>query len=1731
MVFGFRYSTSELDSCIVHCILKMEFSAEELSKLIYENEFGRSVLGLRKRELYKVPEAVTELTHVQELNLSDNKLTALPTSINKLKNLKVLLVSNNQLSELPETIGQLINLIKLWLNNNQLSELPETIGGLINLTKLWLYNNQLSELPETIGQLINLTGLWLDNNQLSELPETIGQLINLTELRVRNNQLSVLPRNIKNLKKLRWLFLAGNQLTSLPDDIDDLKELKRLDVDKNPFTVEETRRVVKIQNRMKYYRSVAARVHRQTAEGPRAQKAYEKALRDGYVNVYRRRILFIGPDRAGKTSLKKSLLGLPFDPKEQSTEGIEVNPSQCEIEVNRVKNWHSTHENKEGLLECSKDIAKMVTEKLCQTGRIDFGKDSKKAQTEETVDNPDKSDISLPSRKAKEVSNQDNASNGEHNPDSRSENTPDEPDVMINATSPPDDVTKHVHQWLKYAKGEHVDSDITKEESVVSMDMWDFAGQHLYYASHPLFVSSRALYILVHNLSKPLHAPAQPCVRQGTCEIYLENPNNETNMENLLSWLATIHSVTRVKEETADGAQGKLPYLLPPVFIVGTHADKPHEDISVMNSQIQKRISGKEYEKHVIRPLFRIDNTRSVQVLDKEHLQPSVANTTSLRSRVKKLFRKGQEKKRQQSEQEGRGEQEQEQEVHADEIQELQNKIMEVLRQGLFMEEKIPVRWFLFEKVIEALVAKQIYHRNLQQLQYYAKKECFLKDEDEFAAMISFYHDLGVIIKHRSTVVLKAQWLIDLLKQLITIPHFNKMDPVHSKYWQELERDGTLSMELVDHVFSKFIQQGAIKDDILDMMERFGLIAKFSASPSEEKYFVPAQLKSSPEELCKMEPSHNDPCPLFLHFVHGFVPHGLFSQLVSRSIRWCCNTWPMQPPKLYQNGAWFLIGKQIHDFVLICKKSFVKILLRQRTPSHQVLGEKSEELATLVREFVEGTLQNLSQELPYLSGLQYELCVACPYCHQGTEQGGQECSNHGKVSCVDEECFHLLEIKQDQPLICMKKVSEKVHTVQGLEKWLLKRTSQDLSPPTAIAASQGVPAQSKPGMSDTALRVTLLASEWSSSMGGLSTINRQLATLLAKHEQVEVTLLVPQFACSEEEKRAAGSCNVIVREAERRPGYNDPLDWLSFPPRDLAIDIVLGHGGKLGKQAQVIRESHSCKWVQVVHTAPEELGMHKNYPKAISKGEEKNRTEVDLCKLANLVVGVGPKLTEAYSSYLRSCEKHQDIIQLTPGTFSEFSSVKQAPNESDKFKVLTFGRGDPEDFSLKGYDIAAKAIVELKDRSYRLIFVGAPDGKQEEVAANLLQGGISKDQLIVRKFVQNKERLKELFCEADLAIMPSRTEGFGLTALEALSAGLPILVSGNSGFGDALRILPLGKPLVVDSADPKDWAEAIRAVRLKDRAERLEETRRLRMCYEENYSWEKQCEALVEKMWSLVHGQCGTLDESCIEQMKDIEAQQPLGQRGSSVQTGFDQMKGSEALQPLGQHGFSVESGIEQMKNSEALRPSGLQPEQMFQTLQQMQHSASEVNKRTDLSAELRKIASDRGFLISDNQGSGDCMFYALSEQLDLVKRIQISHQELRQTVVQYLNKNPHMLDGTDLFNFVHGYQTWADYLTNMEQDGTWGDHVILYAAANCYQTCIHVISSLPHHSDLTIRPEHPIDSTNPLVLGHVHELHYVSLEPKQALAYQLESGNDHSSKSCDQGAAQVCRQGTSQAD
>ena len=168
---------------------------------------------------------------------------------------------------------------------------------------------------------------------------------------------------------------------------------------------------------------------------------------------------------------------------------------------------------------------------------------------------------------------------------------------------PPEEFTDYLDQLLK---GLNLQTDGTAVEHHMILDLWDFAGQQLYYASYPVFLSPRAVYMLVYDLSKGLNDLAQPCFKQGSRRIPLSNPNKETNLENLLSWLVTVRSICSSQSEKAVKDQ---PHCRPPVFIVGTHADKQHrEDIDKIELQIKREIFKRS--ENVVRPIFSVDNTK-----------------------------------------------------------------------------------------------------------------------------------------------------------------------------------------------------------------------------------------------------------------------------------------------------------------------------------------------------------------------------------------------------------------------------------------------------------------------------------------------------------------------------------------------------------------------------------------------------------------------------------------------------------------------------------------------------------------------------------------------------------------------------------------------------------------------------------------------------------------------------------------------------------------------------------------------------------------------------------------------------------------------------------------------------------------------------------------------------------------------------------------------------------------
>ena len=112
---------------------------------------------------------------------------------------------------------------------------------------------------------------------------------------------------------------------------------------------------------------------------------------------------------------------------------------------------------------------------------------------------------------------------------------------------------------------------------------------------------------------------------------------------------------------------------------------------------------------------------------------------------------------------------------------------------------------------------------------------------------------------------------------------------------------------------------------------------------------------------------------------------------------------------------------------------------------------------------------------------------------------------------------------------------------------------------------------SQEGQENMTLKVTLLSSEWKSSTNGdVSTINRELAIQLAKHHNVDVSVLLPN--CSEADRSRAESHNVKLIKADRVPGH-DPVLCLSFPPRDHTMDCVIGHGVHLGRPITSIKKN------------------------------------------------------------------------------------------------------------------------------------------------------------------------------------------------------------------------------------------------------------------------------------------------------------------------------------------------------------------------------------------------------------------------------------------------------------------------------------------------------------------------------------------------------------------------------
>jgi glycosyltransferase involved in cell wall biosynthesis len=230
----------------------------------------------------------------------------------------------------------------------------------------------------------------------------------------------------------------------------------------------------------------------------------------------------------------------------------------------------------------------------------------------------------------------------------------------------------------------------------------------------------------------------------------------------------------------------------------------------------------------------------------------------------------------------------------------------------------------------------------------------------------------------------------------------------------------------------------------------------------------------------------------------------------------------------------------------------------------------------------------------------------------------------------------------------------------------------------------------------------------------------------------------------------------------------------------------------LPEAAHALRDSHPLVAL-VHHPLALETGLTATEVEAMVKSE---RTALEA---ARAVVVTSPSTA---TILLDDYGVAEDIVTVVPpGT--DRGTV--APGSSDGIvRLVSVGAVVPR----KGFDVLIAALATLGDLPWRLTIAG--DRTRDPAAAAQLDADIAKGGLSGRIEVLGAlphEQIAPLYGRADLFVLASRFEGYGMAFAEAMAHGLPVIGTTAGAVPDTV---PPEAGVLVEPNDPKALARALR---------------------------------------------------------------------------------------------------------------------------------------------------------------------------------------------------------------------------------------------------------------------------------------------------------------------------------
>jgi D-inositol-3-phosphate glycosyltransferase len=313
---------------------------------------------------------------------------------------------------------------------------------------------------------------------------------------------------------------------------------------------------------------------------------------------------------------------------------------------------------------------------------------------------------------------------------------------------------------------------------------------------------------------------------------------------------------------------------------------------------------------------------------------------------------------------------------------------------------------------------------------------------------------------------------------------------------------------------------------------------------------------------------------------------------------------------------------------------------------------------------------------------------------------------------------------------------------------------------------------------------------------------------------------------------------------------------MEFAAREnVTYDLLYSHYWLSGEVACLLRPQLATGWAHIAHT----LGLVKNRTLAAGARPEPDlriHVESELAQQANLLIAsTADEAQELIDGYGADPER---VNFVPPGVDL---GMFQPMNRADARREVGYGTGRLLLFvgrleRLKGVEVAIRALGLLRDRRHddvRLLILGedsheGDESEKERLKAIASEVGV-RDRVDFVGSVAHHE-LPYFYAAADVCVMPSYSESFGLVALEAQACGCPVVASGVSGLRSVVRDEVSG--YLIDEHDPAAYAERIG--RLLENSELAQQMGRRGRLLAQRFSWTRTADRLEDLFDQVVQG-------------------------------------------------------------------------------------------------------------------------------------------------------------------------------------------------------------------------------------------------------------------------------------